>query len=137
MVHALVELVLKNTRGDEVDRNFYWRGRDEAAYRALGQLAQTPLALTAAAPVRAGDDMLVRATIANQGQVPALEAKLTLVDGAGSQVLPAYYQDNYVSLLPGESRTIDIRFPADTPVKGATLKLRGWNVIEQAVKAGG
>ena len=134
---ALVELVLKNAQGQEVDRNFYWRGRDEAAYRALDQLAQTPLALTAAAPVRDGDDMLVRATIDNPGKVPALEAKLTLVDGAGAQVLPAYYQDNYVSLLPGESRTIDIRFPADTPVNRATLKLRGWNVVQQAVKAGG
>ena len=134
---ALVELTLTGADGKQVDRNFYWRGKDEAAYRALDQLAQAPLALSAAAPVRDGDDMLVRVTLANQGQVPALEAKLTLVDKAGQRILPAYYQDNYVSLLPGESRTIDIRYAASTPADGPTLSLRGWNVEQQTVTAGG
>ncbi|MGN6374094.1 MAG: glycosyl hydrolase 2 galactose-binding domain-containing protein [Sphingomonas sp.] len=133
---ALVELVLKDGDGQEVDRNFYWRGKDEAAYRALDGLAQAPLQLSAAAPVRDGDDMKVQVTLANRGPVPALEAKLTLVDGKGTQVLPAYYQDNYVSLLPGETRTIDIRYPATNTVDGATLNLRGWNVEQQSVKAG-
>jgi hypothetical protein len=133
---ALVELTLKDRDGKEVDHNFYWRGKDEAAYRALDGLAQTPLQLSAAAPARDGSDMLVRVTLANPGRVPALEAKLTLVDGKGTQVLPAYYTDNYVSLLPGETRTIDIRYPATDPVDGATLNLRGWNVQSQSVKAG-
>ncbi|TPG21866.1 glycoside hydrolase family 2 [Sphingomonas koreensis] len=134
---ALVELTLKGPDGAEVDRNFYWRGRDEAAYRALDGLAQTPLQLAAAAPVRDGDDMLISVTLANPGQTPALEAKLTLVDKAGKRILPAYYDDNYVSLLPGESRTIAIRYPADMAADGPTLNLRGWNVQPQSVKAGG
>ncbi len=35
---ALVELTLRNSSGAELDRNFYWRGKDEAAYRALDRL---------------------------------------------------------------------------------------------------
>ena len=43
----------------------------------------------------------------------ALENKLTLVNaGDGTRILPAYYSDNYVSLLPGESKEIEIEFPA-------------------------
>ena len=133
---ALVELTLKDGDGREVDRNFYWRGRDEAAYRALDGLAKTPLALSAAAPVRDGDDMLIRVTLANRGATPALEAKLTLVDRQGARILPAFYSENYVSLLPGESRTIAIRYAATTPADGPTLELRGWNVDAQEVKAG-
>jgi hypothetical protein len=130
---ALVELRLKD--GDELlSRNFYWRGKDQAAYRALNGLAQTPLALTAAAPMRDGGDMLVRATLANRSAVPALEAKLTLVDGKGERILPAFYSENYVSLLPGESRTIYIRYPA-TITAAPSLALRGWNVVEQKVAA--
>ena len=30
----------------------------------------------------------------------------------GTRILPAYYSDNYVSLLPGESREVDIEYPA-------------------------
>ena len=133
---ALVELTLNDAEGREVDRNFYWRGKDQAAYRALDGLAETPLAMTVAPPVRDGSDMLIRVTLANQGAVPALEAKLTLVDKAGKRILPAFYADNYVSLLPGESRTIAIRYAATTPADGPQVELRGWNVAPQTEKAG-
>jgi hypothetical protein len=133
---ALVELTLKDAGGKEVDRNFYWRGKDQAAYRALDGLAQTPLAMTVAPPVRDGSDMLVRVTLANRGTVPALEAKLTLVDKAGKRILPAFYDANYVSLLPGESRSIAIRYAARTPADGPQVELRGWNVAPQAETAG-
>ncbi|MBY8828484.1 glycoside hydrolase family 2 [Hephaestia sp. CMS5P-6] len=134
---ALVELTLTGADGAELDRNFYWRGRDTAAYRALDGLATVSLGVTASPPVRDGDDMLVRATLANTSATPALEAKLTLFDGDGKRVLPAFYSDNYVSLLPGERRTIEIRWPAANPVTGATLALRGWNVAKQRLAPGG
>jgi hypothetical protein len=132
---ALVELLLKDGAGNEVDRNFYWRGKDQSAYRALDELGQTPLQMTVAAPVRDGGDMLIRVVLANDSRVPALEAKLTLVQKSGERVLPAYYDDNYVSLLPGERRTIGIRYAATTPADGPRVNLRGWNVEQQSVKA--
>lgn len=134
---ALVELTLTDGAGAELDRNFYWRGRDTAAYRALDDLATVPLTLVADAPARDGDDMLVRATLSNTSATPALEAKLTLLDAEGRRILPAYYSENYVSLLPGERRVIEIRWPAATGVTGATLALRGWNVANQTLAAGG
>jgi hypothetical protein len=134
---ALVELTLIDASGAELDRNVYWRGRDTAAYRALDSLATIPLTLTAEAPVHDGDDMLIRATLANSSATPALEAKLTLLDAEGKRILPAYYSENYVSLLPGERRTIAIRWPAANAVTGATLALRGWNVAKQSLTPGG
>jgi hypothetical protein len=133
---ALVELTLKDADGREVDRNFYWRGKDQASYRALNGLAETPLAMTVAPAVHDGGDMLIRVTLANRGAVPALEAKLTLVDKAGKRILPAFYDDNYISLLPGESRSIAIRYVAKTPADGPQVELRGWNVAPQTEKAG-
>ena len=70
--------------------------------------------------------MLV-ATISNSGKAAALNTKLTLVDEKGDRVLPAYYSDNYVALLPGETRQITVRYPKSMTGKiGVTL--RGWNV---------
>ena len=57
----------------------------------------------------------------------AIETKLTVMNADGTQVLPAYFSDNYVTLLPGETRVIEIRYPsakADKP----SVALRGWNV---------
>jgi hypothetical protein len=46
--------------------------------------------------------------------------------------LPAFYSDNYVSLLPGDSRAIEVRYPAaDTEPPRFTLD--GWNVASAAV----
>ena len=50
----------------------------------------------------------------------------------GTQVLPAYFGDNYVSLLPGETRTIEIRYPT-AKASSASVTLRGWNVAASRV----
>ncbi|MEX7233450.1 hypothetical protein AB2C38_32845, partial [Pseudomonas aeruginosa] len=39
---------------------------------------------------------------------------------------PAYFTDNYVSLLPGETRRLRLQIPADR--KLGELRVRGWNV---------
>ncbi len=54
----------------------------------------------------------MQVTLRNTGQVAALENKLTLMHADGTEVLPAYYSDNYVSLLPGEERVVTISLPA-------------------------
>ena len=43
-----------------------------------------------------------------------------------ARVLPVYYDDNYVSLLPGESRRIEVLCPAGSG-QCARVALRGWN----------
>lgn len=131
---VLVSLALVDRGGRTVAENFYWRGRDAAAYRALNSLPAAPLQVTAATPVADGGDRLIRATLNNRGSTPALNAKLTLVDGQGQRILPAFYSENYVALLPGESRTIEIRYPAGVAAQ-PSLTLRGWNVVAQTVAA--
>jgi hypothetical protein len=54
-----------------------------------------------------------------------LANKLTLLNVAdGSRILPAYLSDNYFSLLPGESREIDIDDPASAAQSAPQLALR-------------
>ena len=131
---VLVQLRLTDAGGQLVSENFYWRGRDPAAYRALDTMPAVPLELAASIGTAEGDDKIVRVTLANRGTVPALAAKLTLVDAAGERILPAYYVDNYLSLLPGETREVAIRYPA-TVTGTPSVRLRGWNVRAASVTA--
>jgi hypothetical protein len=64
----------------------------------------------------------------NTGQVAALAGKLTLLHADGTQVLPAYYSDNYVSLLPGEDRLITISSPEEERSRKMRLTMSGWNM---------
>lgn len=114
-----------------VSENFYWRGKEPASYRALGAMPRVPLRLTAGSGGTDGQDELVRVVLQNQSPTPALNAKLTLVNDRGERILPAFYSDNYVSLLPGETRTIEVRYPRGE--RGAAhFMLGGWNVVPQS-----
>ncbi len=127
---VLVSLRAVDANGGELSNNVYWQGRDDAAYRGLAALA--PVALTtgvAASP--AGDETEVRVTLANTTAIPAIETKLTVMNADGTQVLPAYFSDNYVSLLPGERRTVTIRYPT-ARANDPRVTLRGWNVVAAA-----
>jgi len=62
---------------------------------------------------------------------------LTLLEADGkTRVLPAYYTDNYVSLLPGEIKEIVVECPKATVKGGVTIGLRGWNLGQRVVKTG-
>ena len=123
----LVKLEMVDRAGVVVAENFYWRGRNEAAYRALNDLKSVTLG-TSATTKADGGEQVVTVRMTNSSAVPALNAKLTLVDAAGKRVLPAFYSDNYVALLPGEERTIEVRYPASHAPRATSLTLRGWNV---------
>ncbi|KQQ80106.1 glycosyl hydrolase [Xanthomonas sp. Leaf131] len=107
-------------------RNFYWVARDAAAMRGLDALAAVPVQL--GTQLQDGAEPVLRATVRNASQQVALNTKLTLVDAQGHRILPAYYSDNYLSLVPGEQREVEIRGPSAASLRNATLQVRGWNV---------
>jgi hypothetical protein len=130
---VLVQLVLTDGHGHRVSDNLYWQGRDEGSLRALNDLAIQPLRVTAHSTQLDGETA-VHVTLENPGRTPVLAAKLTLTGMRGERILPAFYADNYVSLLPGERRDIEIRCPG-THAAGARIRLRGWNVAPADIAA--
>jgi archaellum component FlaF (FlaF/FlaG flagellin family) len=81
-----------------------------------------------------GDTVKVTIQLTNPASVVSLENKLTLLNaGDKLRILPAYYSDNYVSLLPGESRTIQVEYPSAAAHGPAQIALRGWNAVPQVI----
>ncbi|WP_294391066.1 sugar-binding domain-containing protein [uncultured Sphingomonas sp.] len=132
---VLVSLKLVDAGGKPLSQNLYWQGQDEGAYRAMNSMAQVKLA-GRATNRNEGGERVTSVTLTNSGKQAALATKLTLFGSNGAQVLPAYFSDNYVSLLPGESRTVDVRYPAAAAKGSVTVKLRGWNVAPTSIRAG-
>jgi hypothetical protein len=123
---VLVALTLRDADGQTLSDNVYWPARDAASYGALDRLAAQRLELGATAHVEGGE-VVTEITARNPGGVPILAAKLTLLDAAGHRILPAYYSDNYVSIMPGGTRRITLRYPV-AGAGPAHLDVRGWNV---------
>ena len=130
---SLVELKLKNASGELVSNNLYWLAAKSIAYRALSRMPQVTLTATATA-VKENGETTVRVHLQNSSTTAALATKLTLEHASVEhesddlRILPAYYSDNYVSLLPGESTDITVAAPDSASKGGMKLGLRGWNV---------
>jgi len=130
---VFVNLELRDASSEIVSRNFYWLGADNSSYRRLNRLGQASLSVKAKS-TRAGDNIRIEIELTNPGTNAALANKITLLNAAdGSRILPAYYTDNYVSLLPGESRKIQIEYSAKSASGQPQLSLRGWNLLKQVV----
>jgi hypothetical protein len=123
---VLVALALSDSGGRHISENVYWPGRDETALQALNTLPPQPVRMRAHATT-AGDEISVLVELEDSGSAPVLAAKLTLVDDAGRRILPAFYSDNYLALLPGERCEVEIRY-ARAHAGAARVTLRGWNV---------
>lgn len=126
---VFVKLNVSDANGAPVSDNFYWWAERNSTLRELDGLPQAML--TSSASVAAsGNERKVTVNIRNAGSAPALMIKLTLKDAAtGKRILPAYYSENYVSLLAGEDRTITIDLPAGE--SRPAIGLRGWNLATQ------
>jgi hypothetical protein len=132
---VLVKLILTSS-SKVLSENYYWQTLDPKDGQRFSSLPSQRLEVTASVNGTAVNsnekEARVQVQLRNPSTVPVLAAKLTLLNDAGERVLPAYYSDNYVLLLPGESRKVTITYPVTQSIK---VKVSGWNVVEQVVDA--
>lgn len=127
LVH-FVRLTLSQS-GTPISTNLYLRGAQEGSFRAIRQLPKVGLRASTEAE-RSGDQWHLTTRLQNPSAHPALMVKLTVVrERSGDRILPAIYNDNYFTLLPGEQRTIQIELQhADTRKERPRVLVRGFNV---------
>lgn len=151
-----LRLKLEDNTGKEVSDNFYWlstkkdiegkkiesrspRGFDWDLFTAVPKSVADFTALETLPKVKiesslklieVADDKTGVVNIKNNGASIAFMVHLALTKGEdGEEINPAYWDNNYITLFPGESKEIKVRFNKDdqgdsTPV----LKVNGWNV---------
>jgi hypothetical protein len=128
---VLVKLELFNAAGALLSQNFYWQAKTPADLLKLGSVPVQHLSLRIADTGERDGERRLTAWLVNTGAAVALQAKLTLQNADGSRILPARYGDNYVSLLPGETRVIQITYPAAAARGQPRVALRGYNISPQ------
>ena len=134
-----IKLQLRDQAGKLLSDNFYWRGafNRENNLQALATLPTVKLE-AAAKRADAGGKCLLEVTLRNPSGNIALMAHLQLRrQSTGQRVLPVFCSDNYVSLIPGESKSITVEANS-TDLKGdqPLLTLDGWNVTVSPVSSG-
>ncbi|WTA95143.1 exo-beta-D-glucosaminidase [Streptomyces avidinii] len=153
----LVRLTLTDRSGREVNRNVHWLSTrpDVLDYNAgdwyhtpvtargdlsgLNSLAAATVTATARTTHRAGSLSTTTVTLRNtsRGNTPALLTDVHLVDGRDTPVLPVRWDDNQISLWPGESVVLTAAYRT-TDLRGGVPRIRvsGWNTPTTHVTAG-
>jgi exo-1,4-beta-D-glucosaminidase len=153
-----LKLKLEDSSGKEITDNFYWlstvrdvegikmdtrspRGfewelfvakpKSVADFTDLEKLPKVDLEKSFTM-VQDSSEVIGVVKIKNNGKGLAFMVHPSLTKGSGGdEIAPAYWDDNYFPLFPGETRTVNVRFnKADQGDASVVLKVDGWNVAQ-------
>jgi exo-1,4-beta-D-glucosaminidase len=142
-----VALRLTDSTGKLVGSNFYWLSTKRetidwaksnwwmtptdsfADYTALAQLPKVKLKVTERTE-RKGEDSVTHVTLENPSKNLAFFVRLKAQKGAnGAEILPVVWDDNYISLLPGEKREVTAKYRTnELGNEKPVAEVSGWNV---------
>ncbi|HLZ42371.1 MAG TPA: glycoside hydrolase family 2 protein [Candidatus Sulfotelmatobacter sp.] len=140
-------LRLEDSTGKLVGSNFYWLSTKPetldwakttwwmtptasyADFTAISQLEKVKLRVTEHSE-RKGEDEMTHVTLENPSKSLAFFVRLKVDKGPkGEEILPVVWEDNYISLLPGEKRTVTATYRAsELGTAKPTVEIEGWNV---------
>jgi exo-1,4-beta-D-glucosaminidase len=148
-----LNLQLFTSSGQLLSRNFYWLStkldvlnfeKTEwyytpqtafADFSSLQTLEPAAVKVTMKASPSSGQDAEYRATIENTGKSLAFLVHLRVTKPkGGAEILPAFWDDNYISLLPGERREVQLHLrKTDLGTAQPELIVDGFNVAPQTI----
>ncbi len=150
---TFVKLELREAGGKVVSSNFYWLGARPTVYdwaktnqsytpvsryEDLKQLEELPRVEVEAKAVveKSAAGQRVRVVLRNRSGHLAFQVRLGVHrPNAEMEILPVLWSDNYVELMPGETRELTAQFSSDHILDGQTeLHIDGWNVKPGVVK---
>jgi exo-1,4-beta-D-glucosaminidase len=144
-----LDLRVTDGAGKLMGSNFYWLStkpetldwaksnwwttptKSYADYTSLAQLPKVKLNVSSRSESNGNsDDAVTRVTIENPSKTLAFFVRLKLDKGkGGEEILPVVWQDNYISLLPGEKREVTATYRASSMgADKAEVEVSGWNV---------
>ena len=144
-----VRCQLADAAGRPITDNLYWQstiddnmGTQDGAFSlhqiswadftALNTMPQAEVELSGRVQRRRRESLATLQLVNRSSQI-AFFLRAEISRGAdGEEVLPILYEDNYVTLFPGESKTLSARFrTADLRGSQPHLRLEGYNVLHR------
>jgi exo-1,4-beta-D-glucosaminidase len=140
-------LRLTNSSGKLVGSNFYWLSTKTetidwaksnwwmtptesfADFTALSQLSKVKLKVIDRTEQK-GENSVTHVTLENPSKSLAFFVRLKVNRGvSGKEILPVIWEDNYISLMPGEKREVTASYrTSELETEKPVLVVSGWNV---------
>lgn len=125
-----IKTYVENENSERVGEDFYWNNIENYQdYTALADLENAEIKATYTLDHKDESSEFYKVRIENTGEVPALSIRLKVLNELTKErVLPTFYEDNYFSLMPGESKEVMVDFKSKYVDESAPLfQVEGWN----------
>ena len=127
-------LKLQLTDSDKViDENLYWLSNIPHSYEKLNQLEK----VTVKTVLKRRDDGHADIVISNLNSETAFFLRLKILNDINELVLPSFFTDNYITLMPGDDKHIGLDLTENSYMgKWDKIKLvvEGWNIVPLEIK---
>lgn len=123
-----VKLEAKQAGGELVSENFYWLQSKGEDFTSLAGLPRVKLDTACGMGEEDGQNV-VDVKVTNPTDKLAFFVHLAVTNGpGGEEVVPVLWDDNYFSLLPGESKAVKARLDTSVDASALALEIGGWNI---------
>jgi hypothetical protein len=131
-----IKLNLTDVNETVISDNFYIRGKEYGNHQDLKKLGKAWVKTSfeyeksSDASSIHGNEWRGTVRLENMSKVPAVMLRLNLIGRQdGDQILPMFYEDNYFSLMPGEKKTVSLRwYDADSRDNSPKVLVTGYNL---------
>lgn len=144
-----VVLALRNGQNEIVSQNFYWVPSKLTTFdwaktdythtpalqpEQMTDLRKLPQSEVTGEVLPAANGKAVRVRLHNSSQALAFQVAVRALNSAGAAVEPVFWSDNYIALLPGETRILEARPWATGQQPVASVRISGWNIKDAILK---
>lgn len=138
-----LRLDLKNSAGQLVSTNFYWLATaiehpetgKYANFTGLRHLPKVSIETQAVVENRPDNEDTISVTLTNHSSHLAFFIRVMVCNEQDKEeILPVLWQDNYITLMPGEVRTLSATVKHDDLKTPNAVKISGWNVAAESIK---
>ncbi|MBQ9415662.1 MAG: hypothetical protein IJU20_02335 [Clostridia bacterium] len=129
-----IRLSVYDREGTRLAREDYWRNPTRAFDSR--DFASLPQAQAQVYWEKSGEnekDRVYSMRVRN-GRIPFLMAHLTLLDREGERILPAFWSENYLVMMPGEETVVKACVPKSVSSVPESVRLDGFNLSPVVIK---
>ena len=101
-----MKLSLQDQKGHLISENLYWECAQHEDFSSLAALPKVSLKKTVTI-TNLGKELRIEVNLKNEtGSLSFFNRLILHTDQSGGEVLPTFWSDNYLTLFPGEEKTI-------------------------------
>jgi hypothetical protein len=126
-----IAMTLFDNKNMLVDKTITWYQK-EMKWSGLMKMALADIAVQVVSVKKEKDENSYRFKITNRSSIPAVNVVLELVQGyQGQEILPSFWSDNALTLMPGESCELSVNVRESSILKTPHLVVEGLNLAPQ------